>query len=262
MALSTDSSINTQSRRSALSLILRILALPLAALLSLLAACGKAPAPEAPDKKESAAPATPAAEREPGAFVVSFNEPKIPEAADHSQAQPGPDDGDKANRAGYTRGTTSRSLSIEWVQGDIRQGQMALYAKAAHVDYAMNIDIAVSSLFQEASCPYRVTWEHELSHARAFVSIFSAVKVHLTGALEHSQTQEPILPTRQTPRLMKVEDIAAFERGMGEKIRAVVEDQARVMAALMEDHRRDRDSPQAYRIDYEKCPAWDWEVGR
>jgi hypothetical protein len=107
-----------------------------------------------------------------------------------------------------------------------------------------------------------VTWEHELSHARAYVSIFAASKVHLLAGLEHSQEVDTPLPTQDAPAALQADEVADFEARMGEKLKQVVEDQERVTDTLMADHKRDRDSPEAYRKDFEKCPAADWLVLR
>jgi hypothetical protein len=226
----------------------------------LLAACGKShEPPKTPAPQAGAAPALP---DETPLFRLDSNEPEIPASPDRSQAHPGPDDALKADRAGLTAGTISKNIGVQWEAQAAPDGRRLVWAKSASVDYRMSIAIFVSSNFKEDSCPYRVTWEHELSHARAYVSIFAASKVHLLAGLEHSQELEPPLPTKESPAVLAADEVADFQARMGEKLQQVVEDQARVVDTLMADHKRDRDSPEAYRKDYEKCPAGDWLVLR
>jgi len=228
--------------------------LALAALTALLA-CGKT---ETPPKKETPAPALKSeAPPEGPLFRFDVNEPSIPDAPDHSQPRPGPD-GPDANRAGFTTGKTSRSLRIGWADAAARAGSGPVYAREVEVEYHMTIAISVASDFPEGGCAYRVTWEHELSHARAFQTMFAASAVHLRGALGHAQQVEPLVPDKDAPVTLKSVEVDAFEAAAGEKLKAVVEDQARVLNTLMEDHRRDRDSPEAYRIDTAKCPMEEW----
>lgn len=232
----------------------------LAALALALSGCGKraAPLPAAP---AAAAPATTAGVLSAPAplFDIRFNDPAIPAAPDRTAAHPGPDDG-QANRAGYTKGDIARKAGVAWESRPAEGGKVSLFARSVDVDYRMTITILVSSRFAEGTCPYRVTWEHELDHARAFRSIFQAEEIHLTGALEHAQETDPKIPTEDAPALLAPGEIDAFKKAAAEKLAAVLEDQTRVLSALMEDHRRTRDSPEAYRRDTDKCPAEDWRA--
>ena len=225
----------------------------------LLAACGKREDKSAKPAPASPPPAAAAEAPAPGSlFNIQFNDPAIPEAPDHTVAHPGGEDG-PANRAGYTRGEIERRAGIRW-ESAVSGGRVSLYATSIDVGYKMNIGILVSANFKEDGCAYRVTWAHELDHAHAFHSIFEATQVHLTGALEHSLDLEPRIPTKDATAALKADEVEDFKKTAAEKIAAVVEDQARVMTALMEDHRRQRDSPEAYRNDAAKCPAADWDA--
>ncbi|MBI3554271.1 MAG: hypothetical protein HY077_17375 [Elusimicrobia bacterium] len=223
-----------------------------------LGACGKSPKPVEAAKREEPAPKAEQGAPEVSLFRYQFNDPAIPAAPDHTQRHPGPG-GAQADRAGITIGTTEKTLGVRWQTRAAPGGQVEVSAAVVEVNYKMSIAIGVSSDYKEDSCPYRVTWEHELSHARAYVSMFDASKVHLEAAFEHAQEEEPRLPTAGAPRLVKAEEVPGLERELGDKLRGVLEDQARVLNTLMDDHRRDRDSPQAYKADWEKCPQGDWQ---
>jgi len=228
----------------------------------LLAACGKAP-PSPAAGTPSAPKTAPAPARDEGPlFSLDADEPVVPAAPDHSQAHPGPDDALKADRAGLTAGALAKDAVIEWNSEPAPGGLTRVWARAVVVKYRMKIDVFVSSLYAEGTCPYAVTWDHELSHARAYVAMFDASKEHLMSALEASQQDEPAVPTKAAPVLLKPDEAAEFEKRAGEKIAAVINDQSRVLDALMADHKRERDSPEAYRKDTEKCPMQDWRAGQ
>jgi hypothetical protein len=227
-----------------------------------LAGCGKGPEAPAP-KPAPAAPAavTPAAAPAEEDFVrFDSAEPEIPAAPDHTQAHPGPDDALKADRAGLTVGTTDKSIKLFWLSEKLPGGNLKVWAGSATVKYKMAIAISVSSNLKEGTCPYAVTWDHELSHARAYVSIFNATRVHLTADLDRALDQAPPIPTKDKPLITGPEGVEGLQKEAGERLRRVLDEQEATMRTLMDDHKRDRDSPAAYKADFEKCPAHDWDA--
>lgn len=213
---------------------------------------------DVPDADAKAGPAS--------VFAVRFHKDPLPKTPIHTQRNPGPK-GSGADRAGYTRATIRKQLNVEWNDGGRRDdGQLLFFAEKIQVDYWLDQEVYVSSSYGKDSCPYKVTWDHELGHAGAFLKIYGDSQAGLERVLEESlvKTAKPHTPPRiGTPRDPMViaydgKEIAKYQAAVERKIRKVIDAHRAYLMRRLEADRDKRDQPAAYHADYAKCSASDW----
>ena len=99
-------------------------------------------------------------------FYVSFSHDRVPQAVDHSRANPGPPGG-AANRAGHTSIRPKGRLSFAWDQSPVGpDGRIPIFAQSINVYFWLtDFAVAISSDFTERSCAYQTTLRHEFQAA-------------------------------------------------------------------------------------------------
>jgi hypothetical protein len=194
-------------------------------------------------------------------FNVSFESAAIPSAPEVSAKSPGPG-GSKADRAGYTTATIVKSVGLSWNDAGRQGGEILLYAQSVDINFSMAIAVAVTSEYDKDGCPYEQTWQHELSHARAFKKIYEQGREDLRADLGRSQILIPRVPTRAKPVKIKAEDIAAFEALVSRKLSGIVDERARALLEHMDKDRRRKDSEASYAQVYDACASAEWSFRR
>jgi len=187
-------------------------------------------------------------------FDLVFRHGAVPAAPDHGSPSPGPG-GATANRAGYTRARLGAHANAEWDNvAPNASGQIGLFVTRATVEYSLDpIEVFVSSDYAVGSCPYRVTLEHEMEHANAYLRIFDAARESLRATLAALPT-----PTRAAPRWMAPAAAAAEQDAWAATFRATVGRHRTAARAEMDADRDRRDAPAAYAAVYARCPAAEW----
>jgi hypothetical protein len=188
-------------------------------------------------------------------YRVNFNHADVPSTPDHSKHNPGPPGGG-ADRAGYTRAVLTKKASVGWDNGEPRaDGMVPLFATAVNVDFALDpITVAISSDYDEGSCPYRVTLKHEVEdHVKPYIAIFLSYRDRLVTLLNGIK-----FPTKSTPTWIRPNNIEAFQDALGEKLKAAIQEISSKLKSEMDADRRVKDSPEAYKAIYRQCPPDEW----
>lgn len=189
-------------------------------------------------------------------YRLNFAHADVPSKPDHSMQSPGPPRDDGKRRAGYTKAILQKKVTAAWDGSPARaDGRIAVFATTVDIDFLLDpIAVAVSSDYSEGSCPYRVTLRHEVEdHAKSYIKIFLSYRDTLVNRLNSIP-----FPTKSAPNWMKPNDVAAFQDGLGEKLKETILDVAGKLKAEMTADRNAKDSPDAYNVIYRQCSPDEW----
>jgi hypothetical protein len=178
-------------------------------------------------------------------------------APDHSQSAPGPAR-TGADRAGYTRVEVQKRASFFRDNGPARaDGLVPFFFRSGNIFFWLDpIEIAVSSDYPVGSCPYRVTWQHELSHAHAYAEIFHSFRDVLVKRLNRIE-----LPTESSPQWVDPAVITVVGAQLERPVVDAVKQLNREMLDAMKADRAAKDSPSSYAAVYRQCSPAEWAGG-
>jgi len=189
-------------------------------------------------------------------YYINFRHVAPPASPDHSLGNPGPSGG--ADRAGYTKVTLKRRMTIAWdnlpplIENGVRM--VPLYIRSANIFFRLEpIEVYISSRYAVDSCPYRVIMQHEYQHVSAFVRIFR--KCWATMKREANAIR---LPTADSPKNTPEANIGIEQRRI---TRPLIQSINKVRNIMLEEMRKDRDArdaSSAYAKEYAKCPSDEW----
>lgn len=184
-------------------------------------------------------------------FYVSFQNARPPVTPDHSLSSSGAG----ANRAGITRVHVAKRMTIAWDNGPARaDGKLPFFAQSVNIFFRLDpIEVFVSEDYDEGSCPYRVTLQHEQSHVEAFARIFHSYRQRLIQQLNAIS-----VPTESAPELVLPAEISALQNSIAAGIVEVIRTTASQLVADMEADRNAKDSSSSYAAVYGRCPAGQW----
>jgi hypothetical protein len=190
----------------------------------------------------------------PPAFTLDFVSDSTPSAPDHTQAHPGPG-GLAADLAGYTRVTLGGQMNLDWDALPAKQGgTVPIFLKSIEITYRLSPIIAmVSSKYAVNSCPYNVTWQHELSHVDAFRRIFASGRESLKHQLLNAQ-----VPVVTEPMAVEPAKVNAAETDVEQRLKNTIIAHRQSLKAQLEADRDQKDSPSAYAATHARCPLNQW----
>jgi hypothetical protein len=190
----------------------------------------------------------------PPAFALDFVSDNVPSAPDHTHAYPGPG-GAAADLAGYTRVKVGGQMKLNWDSLPAKPGAgVPVFLRSIEISYRLSpIVVMVSSRYALNSCPYNVTWQHELSHVNAFRQIFTRSRESLKYALLNVQ-----VPLQASPTEVEPAKVNAVQADVEQRLAAAIITHRAALKTELEGDRDEKDSPAAYAATHAQCPINQW----
>jgi hypothetical protein len=187
-------------------------------------------------------------------YYVSFAADRIPTSVDHSKSNPGPTSG--SVRAGYTSMTVDAKLTIAWSDEPDPSGG-PFFAQSVNVFFFLkDIKIAISSDYPKKSCPYKVTYEHELEdHVQPSIKLFYSFRDAFIKKINGIS-----VPAQDSPQQLKPAEAAKLQQSIETSLVEAIKDTKAEITSKLEAHQRSVDTKAHYKKIYAKCPAGDWDV--